>query len=599
MRNIVTFVLLWIPVGGLVGAESASHAAEPAMLGIAAGYPDDEGIQKDAAVILYEGYELPSIDALKDRGWRWSTYNKGVYRLSADPSLAFGGRQCLVKNAIEGAEGAIMPRDITENGPVYHRVYLKVPRDAPNVRVMGITGVKDGLPTWKAIGSAGMPGGEAYYCVTLTFQNRNGKYRPMWYPYHADQFGPWGSNWSIDAEVPIDRWFCMEIMVKLNTPAKKPRHGAAGSRDGNRDGELRMWIDGKEVYTRTDLRYRDSEDLRTRMIFDQCYTSRGFSKNATFLADNRVVARKYVGPRVSEKQEPTYVPPVRRAEKIEQPAGLAAKYASDKGIESDPAVILAEDFEVESADVLQQRGWVPRHGTRRWSNGQGETIGWKGYQIARDDGSALAGKACLTKWGEAGGTGAKMTYGLPAGEEVLYQRAYLKLPAELSGETTRLMAVTGVPDGEPTYQTYGSDTHTGRDPFWVVLGLCNIERDGKIRNRHLRLMLKKTDYQFVLSGTKNALPVDRWFCLEMMVKLNTPGRRNGEIRVWQDGAEVFHHTQLPIRKTDSVKIRSVEDQCRIDSRRFTRPTRFWVDNLVVANAYIGPMQTGPKGNPSH
>ena len=585
MRIIVIFVLLWMPIGDLAGAESASPAAEPAMLGIAAGYPDDEGIGEDPAVILCEDYELPSMDALKERGRRWSTYTKGVYQLSDDPSLAFGGRQCLVKNAIEGAEGAIMPRDITENGPVYHRVYLKVPRGAPNVRVMGITGVKDGLPTWKAIGSAGMRGGESYYCVTLTFQNRDGKYRPMWYPYHADQFGPWGSNWSIDAEVPIDRWFCMEIMVKLNTPGR-----AEGTRDGNRNGELRMWIDGKEVYSRTDIRYRNSEDVRTRMIFDQCYTSRGFSKNATFLADNRVVARKYVGPRVNARQEPTYVPPVRRAEKIEQPAGSAAKYASDEGIESDPAVILAEDFEVESVDVLQQRGWVPRHGTRRWANGQGETIGWKGYQIARGEGSAFTGKACLTKWGEAKGTGAKMTYDLPAGEEVLYQRVYLKLPAELSGETTRLMGVTGVPDEEPTYQTYGAETPAGQNPFWVVLALYNHEKDGKIQNRHLRLMLKTTDYQFVLSGTNNTLPVDRWFCLEMMVKLNTPGRRNGEIRVWQDGAEMFRHTQLPIRKADSIKIRSVHDQCRIDSRRFTGPTRFWVDNLVVASAYIGPMQ---------
>ena len=82
-----------------------------------------------------------------------------------------------------------------------------------------------------------------------------------------------------------------------------------------------------------------------------------------------------------------------------------------------------------------------------------------------------------------------------------------------------------------------------------------------------------------------------------MVKLNTPGRRNGAIRVWQDGQEVFRHTQLPIRKTGSVKIRSVEDQCRIDSRRFTAPARFGVDNLVVARAYIGPMQTAPKRVP--
>ncbi len=133
MRIIVNFVLLWMSVGDLAGAVSASAAAEPVTLGIAAGDPDDEGIREPPAVVLGEDYELPSMETLKDRGWRWSTYTKGVYRLSADPSLAFAGRQCLVKNAIEGANGAIMPHDIAEDGPVYHRVYLKAPQGAPNV----------------------------------------------------------------------------------------------------------------------------------------------------------------------------------------------------------------------------------------------------------------------------------------------------------------------------------------------------------------------------------------------------------------------------------------------------------------------------------
>jgi hypothetical protein len=392
MRMTVILVLLQMSVGGFVSAETTSSEVEPPMLGIAAAYPNDEGIGEDPSVIFFEDYELPSMDALKDRGWSWSTYVDGVYQLADDPTLAFAGQRCLVKNAIDGTKGAIMPRDISGDGPVYHRVYLKVPEDAPNVRVMGITGVKDGLPTWKAIGSAGIRGGESYYCVTLTFQNRDGKYRPMWYPYHADQFGPWGSNWTIDAEIPIGRWFCMEIMVKLNTPGQ-----VEGSRDGNRDGELRMWIDGKEVYSRTDIRYRNTEDLRTRMIFDQCYTSRGFSTDAVFLADNRVVAREYVGPRVDAKQEPTYVSPTPHYEKSEQPLGLAVDYPSDEGIESNPAVILAENFEVESVEVLQEQGWVPRHGMRRWADGRGETIGWNGYQIVDGADSAFAGEACLMK----------------------------------------------------------------------------------------------------------------------------------------------------------------------------------------------------------
>ena len=60
MRTIVILVLLGMPVDDSEGAESASPAAKPVMLGIAAGYPDDEGIGKDPAVILYEDYKLPN-----------------------------------------------------------------------------------------------------------------------------------------------------------------------------------------------------------------------------------------------------------------------------------------------------------------------------------------------------------------------------------------------------------------------------------------------------------------------------------------------------------------------------------------------------------
>jgi len=60
MRIIVILVLLWMPVGDFGGAESASPAAEPALLGIAAGYPDDEGIRKDSAAIR-DAPETPTL----------------------------------------------------------------------------------------------------------------------------------------------------------------------------------------------------------------------------------------------------------------------------------------------------------------------------------------------------------------------------------------------------------------------------------------------------------------------------------------------------------------------------------------------------------
>ena len=88
------------------------------------------------------------------------------------------------------------------------------------------------------------------------------------------------------------------------------------------------------------------------------------------------------------------------------------------------------------------------------------------------------------------------------------------------------------------------------------------------------------------------LPLGRWFSLEMKVKLNTPGQRDGELRVWIDGREVLTCTQAYLRSFDRVHIRSVLDQARLDSHlHFKSDGHIWVDNLVVARQYIGP----PRG----
>ncbi len=87
--------------------------------------------------------------------------------------------------------------------------------------------------------------------------------------------------------------------------------------------------------------------------------------------------------------------------------------------------------------------------------------------------------------------------------------------------------------------------------------------------------------------------VGRWFSLEMKVKLNTPGKRDGELRVWIDGKEALTCAQAFFRSIGAVHIRSVLDQARLDSNlHFKTSGHLWVDNLVVARRYIGPRNGG-------
>ena len=179
-------------------------------------------------------------------------------------------------------------------------------------------------------------------------------------------------------------------------------------------------------------------------------------------------------------------------------------------------------------------------------------------------------------------------------EDCLYYRACLKLDKDFPSSvdaTLRLMGVAGVPDGQPLYQTYGAQTprSDGNGPLWLDLILYNWAKDGKVMGRYLALDSKQSDQYCEVSAARDQLPLGSWFSLEMKVKLNTPGKRDGELRVWIDGKEVLTCTQAFFRTTNRVRLRSVLDQARLDSHlHFKTGGCLWVDNLVVARQYIGP-----------
>jgi len=281
--------------------------------------------------------------------------------------------------------------------------------------------------------------------------------------------------------------------------------------------------------------------------------------------------------------------------------GIASKYVRDAGLQGDPDVILFEGFEVPDLAELEKHGWVPRWGPGLYVDGTGEKLGWKYYEIAAEPGVPFAGKRCLRKSiptvkgnPRQRPYGAKATWDLPEAADVVFLRSYVKLSSDLPNgyPLSRILGVTGVPDGLSTYQTFGAEAPNGdgTGPFWIDLTLLNVER---YKIRHLRIDSKKTNIQYLLYGTEGKLTPDRWLCIEIKVKLNTPGRRDGELRVWLDGKEVLRHPRMWYRSTDKVKIRSVVDQFRADRINFSDGGHFWVDDIVVARKYIGPAVDRP------
>ena len=227
------------------------------------------------------------------------------------------------------------------------------------------------------------------------------------------------------------------------------------------------------------------------------------------------------------------------------------------------------------------------------TTGKGMKDGWKHYAIDSGRGAAFAGSKCLKKATAKKDCGCKAFFDLPKGEDEIYHRLYMKVSKNLgSDKYHRLMCFHGVRDGQGTYQVYGANTPAsdGRGPFWIDLNLHNFQKGDEIRKRVFNVDIKKTDYSYILHGTKNKVPVDKWFCLEMMVKLNTPGVKDGVMRLWIDGREVFRHNGVFVRTVPEVKIRTIVDQLYADKTRMTGNSTFWVDNRVIARRYVGPMK---------
>ncbi len=88
---------------------------------------------------------------------------------------------------------------------------------------------------------------------------------------------------------------------------------------------------------------------------------------------------------------------------------------------------------------------------------------------------------------------------------------------------------------------------------------------------------------------------DHFYCYEFMVKLNTIGAHDGEVAYWIDGVLKAHFTNLFIRSIDSLKIDFT--QLILGASSSPRINKKWLDNVVIARSYIGPIST-PTPTPS-
>jgi len=73
--------------------------------------------------------------------------------------------------------------------------------------------------------------------------------------------------------------------------------------------------------------------------------------------------------------------------------------------------------------------------------------------------------------------------------------------------------------------------------------------------------------------------------------MNAPGENDGVLRGWVGGRLAFEKTDVRMRDTDALRIESVWLNVYLGGTwTATSEHHLYVDNVVIARRYVGPMQ---------
>lgn len=210
-------------------------------------------------------------------------------------------------------------------------------------------------------------------------------------------------------------------------------------------------------------------------------------------------------------------------------AGIAAEYPGDAGIEKDPRVVFAENFEAKELAGV----------TQRWETASGPD----NLSLTGDVPKGSGGKKSLLVTHVGGqGSGGQLYRRLNPGYDKLHARFYVKFDpdcAPIHHFGTNLGGYnppTPWPQGGAGQRPAGDKTFTvGIEPFgekWVwdfYTYWCEM-RGSPPKGQ--------TWGNSFIHDPKLKVERGRWVCVELMVKMNDVGDSDGEMALWIDGKPV-------------------------------------------------------------
>jgi len=296
-----------------------------------------------------------------------------------------------------------------------------------------------------------------------------------------------------------------------------------------------------------------------------------------------------------------------RAEEVaplpEGGAGIAARYPGDKGIEGAPAVLFADDFErCSSIDDLSPKWDVLTNKTHLSIAGAADNRPGRGRSLM------------MTMPRQAVPLATGVSKLLAHTQNILFLRWYQKFDRDWfvpdgsvhnggsisSRYNDHGRATPGIPaDGRNKFLVnFENENSTGDAPgnidfyvYWPEQGTQwgdHFYPPGTVIPFSERRSGEATFGKQFVPRPDFTPQLGRWYCYEFMVRANTPGRRDGRIAMWVDGRLIGDFPNMRLRDVADLEIDTFGLGVYIASNP-KRENRKWVDDVVAATSYIGPM----------
>ncbi len=271
---------------------------------------------------------------------------------------------------------------------------------------------------------------------------------------------------------------------------------------------------------------------------------------------------------------------------LPQGKGLAAAFHADDGIEKNPAVIFADNF--ESGDLGQ-----------RWDEKENPKAHALSLVSPESD---LCGDRCMkvearlsdnhgdgpTKWFEpASPVFVRFYVKFDNGCDYVHHFVTLRANKGLHGgdKWTGFGGAGLKPEGDERFST--ALEPWGNWARWPAPGKWNFYSYWPEMRKSPDGMYWGNSFQ--PDGEDN-IPKNQWICAEFMLKENTPNQPDGEQAFWIDGRLLGHWKGINWRKSASLHANALTMESYVTDRWTKNPTNIvYFDNLVIARQYIGPV----------